>query len=205
MGGAGFILVDYVKKGGTAMKLPLQITFRNMESSEAVEESIRKWAAKLDRVCDNIIRCAVVVEAPHKRRKVGGHFRVRIDITVPGRELVINREPDEHHSNVDVYVCIRDAFNSAKRQLEEYVCRRKGYVKVHEPVPHGRIASLFPEEDYGRIATADGREIYFHRNSILDADFDKLEAGMEVRFSEEEGDQGTQASTVRLVGKHHIE
>jgi cold shock CspA family protein len=185
------------------MKLPLQITYRNMEPSEAVEESIRKWANKLDRVCDTIMRCTVVVEAPRKHRQTGGHFHVRLDITVPGGELVINREPDPHHAYVDVYVCIRDAFQAAERQLEEYVCRRKGAIKVHEAVPHGRIAALVPEEDYGRIATPDGREIYFHRNSLLEADFDKLEEGMEVRFSEEEGDHGPQASTVRLVGKHH--
>ena len=186
------------------MQLPLQITFRNMDSSEAVEANIRKCAAKLDRICDNIIRCNVVVEAPPKHQRRGGHFHTRIDITVPGGEFAINREPDPHHSYVDVYVCIRDAFNSAKRQLEEYVSRRKGHVKRHEPIPHGRITALFPEEDYGRIETADGLDIYFHRNSVLNADFAKLEIGMEVRFAEEEGDHGPQASTVRVIGKHHI-
>lgn len=185
------------------MKLPLQITYRNMESSEAVEENIRKWAAKLDRVCGDIMRCDVVVEAPHKHQRKGGHFHVRLDITVPGSELAINREPDPHHGYTDVYVCIRDAFQAAERQLEQYVCRRKGEIKAHEAVPHGRIMALFPAEDHGTIETADGREIYFHRNSVLEADFDKLAVGMEVRFAEEAGDRGPQASTVRLVGKHH--
>ena len=185
------------------MKLPLQITYRNMESSAAVEESIRKWAAKLDRVCDTIMRCEVMVEAPPKHKRSGGHFHVRLDITVPGSELAINREPDPHHGYTDVYVCIRDAFQAAERQLEQYACRRQGEVKMHEAVPYGRIASLVPAEDYGTIATPDGREIYFHRNSVLEADFDKLAEGMEVRFNEEEGDHGPQASTVRLVGKHH--
>ena len=186
------------------MQLPLQITFRNMGPSEAVEANIRKWAAKLDRICDNIMRCKVVVEAPLKHKRQGGHFHTRIDITVPGGEFVINREPDPHHSYEDVYVSIRDAFKSAKRQLEEYVNRRKGHVKTHEPIPHGRITALFPEEDYGRIETADGRDIYFHRNSVLNANFEKLEIGMEVRFDEEKGDHGPQASTVRVIGKHHI-
>lgn len=185
------------------MQLPLKITFRNMEPSAAVEESIRKWAAKLDRVCDTIMRCDVVVEAPARHKRTGDHFRVRLDLTVPGSELVINREPDPHHAYTDVYVCIRDAFQAAERRLDEYVCRRKGQVKMHETVPSGRIASLVPAEEYGTIITPDGREIYFHRNSVLEADFDTLEEGMEVRFNEEEGDHGPQASTVRLVGKHH--
>ena len=54
-------------------------------------------------------------------------------------------------------------------------------------------------EDFGRILTPDGREIYFHRNSLLNGNFDKLEVGDEVRFSEEMGDQGPHASTVHLV------
>ena len=186
------------------MQIPLQITFRNMESSEAVEASVRKWAAKLDRACDSIMSCRVVIEAPHKHKRQGGHFHTRIDITLPGGEVVVNREPDLHHSYVDVYVSIRDAFNNALRQLDEYVNRRKGHVKIHESVPHGRITVLFPEEDYGRIESSDGKDIYFHRNSIVNAEFDKLEIGAEVRFVEQQGDSGPQASSVRVIGKHHI-
>lgn len=82
--------------------------------------------------------------------------------------------------------------------------RKKGRIKTHETMPHGRISELHPEEDYGRIVTADGGDIYFHRNSILNADFDSLEIGAEVLFVEQEGDEGPQASSVRVVGKHHI-
>jgi cold shock CspA family protein len=83
------------------------------------------------------------------------------------------------------------------------VRRRRGDVKYHESEPHGRITQLFPSEDYGLIQTADGREIYFHRNSVLNADFDKLEEGAQVHFSEEMGEKGPQASTVHVEGKHH--
>ena len=186
------------------MKLPLQITYRNMDSSVAVETNIRKWAAKLDRVCDSIMSCRVVIEAPSQRKKQGGQYHTRIEINLPGTDLVVNRKPDLHHSYVDVYVSIRDAFNNAQRQLEAYNSRRKGYVKLHEAIPHGRVSELFPLEDYGRIETADGRDIYFHRNSVLDADFDHLEIGSEVRYVEQEGEKGPQASSVRLIGKHHI-
>jgi cold shock CspA family protein len=77
-------------------------------------------------------------------------------------------------------------------------------VKHHEPPPHGRIAKFFPEEGYGEIETLDGRLVYFHQNSVVDADFSKLETGSEVRFVEEMGEKGPQASTVYVIGKHHI-
>jgi cold shock CspA family protein len=72
------------------------------------------------------------------------------------------------------------------------------------PFPHGQIAELFPQDDYGMITSADGREIYFHRNSLLNADFDKLREGTSVRYVEEAGDKGPQASSVRVESKHHV-
>ena len=99
---------------------------------------------------------------------------------------------------------IRDAFDAMKRQLEDYARKRRGKTKKHESSAHGRVLVLIPEEGYGRIETPDERVIYFHRNSVLDNDFDKLEVGSEVRFVEEMGERGPQASTVTRVGKHHI-
>ncbi|MBI3915830.1 MAG: cold shock domain-containing protein [Betaproteobacteria bacterium] len=101
-------------------------------------------------------------------------------------------------------MAIRDAFDAVRRQLEDYMRRQDRRVKAHEAPPHGRVVELYPAEGYGRIQTADGKLVYFHRNSLVDADFDKLETGAEVRFSEEQGELGPQASTVYVVGKHHI-
>jgi cold shock CspA family protein len=101
-------------------------------------------------------------------------------------------------------VAIRDAFNAAGRQLEEHVKRRRSKVKTHELPPHGIISKLCPDEDYGTIETSDGREIYFHRNSVLNADFDKLENGARVHFTEEMGEEGPQASSVHVEGRRHI-
>jgi cold shock CspA family protein len=193
-----------INSGVNYMKLPLQITFRNMDPSEAVEAKVRGEAEKLDTLYDQIMRCSVVVEAHHKRHHKGNIYHVRIDLTVPGGELVADREPGRHHAHEDVYVAIRDAFNAAGRQLKDYVGRRRRDVKTHEAPPHGKISELFTEEGYGKIESSDGREIYFHKNSVLNADFDKLEVGAEVRFAEEEGDRGPQASTVKVVGKHHV-
>jgi cold shock CspA family protein len=104
----------------------------------------------------------------------------------------------------DAHVTIRDAFDAAGRQLQDQVRKLEGAVKVHETPPHGVIAALIPERDHGFIAASDGREIYFHRNSVDGGKFDDLEVGQEVRFSEAVGDKGPQATSVCPVGKHHL-
>jgi cold shock CspA family protein len=87
-----------------------------------------------------------------------------------------------------------------RRQLQDHVRTRRGKVKTHEGPPHGTITALHPDQDYGLITTPEGREIYFHRNSVLNADFNSLTPGIEVRFSEEAGDEGPQASSVHVLG-----
>lgn len=185
------------------MQVPLQITFRHMEPSNAVEAGIRERCHKLEQFAEYITSCRITVEAPHKHHHKGNLYTVKIDITLPGEQLVASRHPNQHHAHEDVYVAIRDAFDAARRQLEDYVRRRRADIKMHVAVPHGRIAELFPQDDYGMIVSVDGREIYFHRNSLLNADFDELQAGTRVCFVEERGDKGPQASSVRVEGKHH--
>lgn len=187
------------------MQIPLQITFRDMEPSEAVEASIRERAAKLDRFSSHIMSCRVVVESPHSHHHKGNLFNVRLDLTLPRGELLVNHEHHhKDHSHEDVYVAIRDAFDALKRQLEDYTRKQRGKVKHHEAPAHGRVLVLVPEEDFGRIGTPDDRVIYFHRNSVLGNGFDRLEIGSEVRYVEEMGEKGPQASTVTPVGKHHV-
>ena len=207
------------------MEIPLQITFRNMPRSEAIEDNIREKASKLDSFYDRIMSCRVVVEASHRQHRKGKAYEVRIDLTLPGGELVINRspkrlkaaksspaeqpetklmeshEPSKHGAHADVYVAIRDAFNAAGRKLQDYARRQSGAVKLHEEPPRARVARLFREKRYGFLETADGREIYFHGNSVLQPGFGHLNAGAEVYFAEEEGEKGPQASTVRLIEK----
>ncbi len=186
------------------MKLPLQITFRHMERSDALEQDIRDKAEKLDQFCDQIMSCRVVVEQPHQHHEQGRLFRIKIDLHVPGGEIVASRESDQHHAHEDPYVATRDAFDAVKRQLEDWVRKQKHKVKMHEAPPHGEVSRLMPDEDYGIIESSDGREIYFHRNSVLNDEFDNLDIGSEVRYAEEPGEEGPQASTVVMIGKHHI-
>jgi len=185
------------------MKQPLKIIFRDIPHSEFVEAKIQEEAAKLDKYYDRIMACRVVIEEPHKHHHKGNIFHVTVDLTVPDGELVANRAP-ENHAHEDVYVAIRDAFDAARKQLLNYASKRRGDVKQHEIPHHGSISSLSPDQDFGRILTSDGKDIYFHRNSIVNADFDSLYVGEEVRFVEEAGEEGPQASSVQVVGKHHV-
>ncbi len=178
------------------MKLPLQITARHMSLSEAAETTIREKVAKLDTFCERIMGCRVLVEAPHRSQNQGSMYNVRIDITVPGSEMVVKREPHE-----DLYVAIRDAFDAARRQLQAYTRKQRGEVKIHEETPIARVARLFPEEGYGFLETPDGREIYFHENSVSNGGFRHIAPGAAVRYSEEVGEQGPQASVVMPLGK----
>jgi ribosomal subunit interface protein len=181
------------------------ISFRQMESSPAVEARVREKIAVLERFHPRITTCRVTVEKDHHARHKGDLFRVRIDIGIPGREIVVDRTGPKNHAHEDVYVALRDAFDAAARQLEDDVRVRRGDVKVH-PVPsHGEVIRLFKDDDYGFMRTTDGQEVYFHRHSVVDDAFDRLEVGSQVRvtIAEAEGEQGYQASTVQLVGKHH--
>ena len=186
------------------MQFPLQIEFRNMDRSEAIEQTIEKRLEKLDRFASDVMRCKVTVEAPHRHHGKGNIYHVRVDLHVPGSEIVINRDPSRNHAHEDPYVAVRDAVNAAARRLQDYVRIRRGKVKAHEVPPHGRVSEVHPDENYGRITSSDGRLIYFHRNSLLDAALEDVAIGAEVRFDEEQGDKGPQATTVALVGKHHI-
>jgi len=181
------------------MKLPLQITFRDAEASPALEARIHELAARLERFSAHIMHCHVVVEEPHKHQSQGRLFDVNIDITVPGRHIAIQRAHPGSHSHEDPYVALRDAFRAARRKLADYERRHRRDVKVHAGLPHGRICELYDQEGFGRIQTDDGRLIYFHRNSVLGRPFGDLTTGTEVRFAEEAGDQGPQASTVHVL------
>ncbi len=201
------------------MQLPVQITFRNMDPSAAVEARIREEVDKLAEFYDSIMGCRVMVEMPHQHRQRGKRFHIRIDLTLPGGEIVVKHEPSLHDSiqqteiekrkkkqeiaapHKDVYVAIRDAFKATRRRLQDYARKQSGAVKHHEPALHACVSKLFPEEGYGYLETPEGGEIYFHKNSVLNEGFEKLVIGTEVSFVEEAGDKGPQASTVRIISK----
>jgi ribosome-associated translation inhibitor RaiA len=132
------------------MRLPVQITWRDMAPSPAVGAKIHEEAAKLEEFYDRITRCHVTIEIPHRYQNGKYQFHIRIDLTVPGAEIVVNHEPTLHsslqrqggeeHAKVqelsaphkDVYVAIRDVFKVARRKLQEYSHRKNGAVKHHQ-------------------------------------------------------------------------
>ena len=198
---------------------PVQVTFRNMQPLEALEETIRARAAWLETFYPDIVGCRVLVETPHRHREHGQHVRVRIELSLPGEDVVVSHEPtlhatlkdvegEAHHKDDDIEavhkyaeVAVREAFDAARRRLQDSARRQRADVKTHEAPDHGRVVEL--GDDHGFIETTDGRRVYFHRTSVLDEGLARLTVGSEVAFVEESGDKGPQASTVRVLGKHH--
>ena len=113
-----------------------------------------------------------------------------------------SRDPGNDDSHEDIYVAVRDAFTATKRQLEDYVRKtlhRGDVPREGNGAAHGRISFIDIEQEWGWIDPDDGRQIYFHRNSVVDG-MSNLQVDDEVRFSEEMGDQGPQASSVSRIG-----
>jgi ribosomal subunit interface protein len=184
------------------MKIPLELAFNQLEPSAAIKERVRERVDRLERYFKDITSCRVSVDAPHKSQYNTHHYTVNIDITVPGKEIVVSEHPQpEANNHEDVYVAIRDAFDAAERQLKSHAGKLREGRKAAgrtEP-PQAVVAKLFPEDGYGFIEGPDGREIYFHQNSVLNKDFEELEVGIPVQFAEEMGEKGPQASSIRVL------
>jgi ribosomal subunit interface protein len=177
------------------MQIPLEISTRDVNLTPPIEAELRKRAQKLERFYGRITSCRIAVERPTgNHHQEGGPFRVRVDITVPGSELVADKQAEE------IFAAIREAFDAAERQVENFSQRRRGEVKTQILPPEGQVVRIFQDEGFGFLSAPDGREVYFHRNAVLDPPgFEKLAVGARVRFAEEQGFEGPQASTVTLV------
>jgi cold shock CspA family protein len=185
------------------MKVPLELSFRRAQKTKGIEKLIREKVAKLMQTCNYMVSCRVVIEAPLEHQMVGNPFRVRIDIRVPPRhELVVRRESSKGDMHDQLPKVLRNAFNAARRQLKKLVERQSGEVKTHpQQQTMAFVVRLFPEKGYGFLKTINGKEVYFHPNSELHNEFDLLAIGIGVRFVEEIGEKGPQASTVWIVDK----
>lgn len=184
------------------MEIPVEITFHNMPSSPAIEAEIRQRVAKLDRLYNHLIGCRVSVEHLHRRHQTGNVYEVHIEMRVPGEDVVVSREPHharERYSDPDVNIALRDAFKTAERRLLEFKRKQRGDVKAHDDFFAGQISQLYPNEDHGFLLTHEGTQLYFHRNSLVQRDFDGLKVGHRVHFIETVGDTGPIASKVWRV------
>ncbi|WP_437874882.1 HPF/RaiA family ribosome-associated protein [Sorangium sp. So ce513] len=175
--------------------MQLELTFRHINKSPSLEELIREQANKIQRFNDHINSCAVVIERDHASLGTGGEYRVRVDLHVAGKQEIVSEERAARNL---LATAVRDVFHRAGRQLKKLASEQRSEVKAHPAQDtSGVITKLFG--DYGFITTTDGREIYFHERSIISAPFSDLKIGMGVAYTEEDGDKGPQASTVRIV------
>lgn len=186
------------------MKIPLELSFRHMKSTPALKARIKKEAAQLERYFPDIISCHVVLEEPHARQHQGNLFRVRVNVRVPGHEIAVSRDHHDRKQDADAYVAIREAFDAARRQLQDRARLMRHDVKTHQTGPTGRVLKLFPMLEYGTILDGDGREIYFHRNAVVGHQFNELKEGDAVRFVEAAGEKGPQASTVQVISPMRV-
>lgn len=176
------------------MQTPVQIASRGFTLPPWWRERILDKAEKLGEFHHRITACRVVVEEPPRHKRKGRPYTVRIDLELPRAFIVVDREPAPTLDEA-----VERAFDAAGRRLQDLARRLNHDVKHHERAPVGRVAALFPDGGYGFLETEDGREIYFHRNSVLGGGFSRLTPGSSVRFAEEKGEKGPQASTVSVV------
>lgn len=199
------------------MQLTPTITLRGIEPSAALEAEIRTRIDKLETYYRSIMGCRVLVEFVQRHHETGNRYHVRIDLTVPGEEIVVAHEPSLHATAQDVdvekatkadeldperkhaRVAVREAFDIARRRLQDYARRQRGTVKTAARQPRGRVSQLFPIDEYGYIEAEEGHEVYFQKSSVLKNAFDRVIVGSTVTFVEEPGEKGPQASTVKLL------
>ena len=185
------------------METPLQIEFKGLDADSRLRDVIKTHVDELESRFGRVTACRIMLKAPSEHHRTGGQFEVHIRMALPGgREVNVGRTPraDERHSDIDF--AISDAFHRARRQLQDQVGQLQGKTKAHEPPAMAVVSRLEPTDKYGMLETSDGREIYFHENSVLNNSFAKLKVGTRVSYSEEPGEKGPQASTVKVLGKH---
>lgn len=185
------------------METPLQLDFQGMEANETVRSSVTRHLAMLEERFGRVTACRVAIKGPGEHHWTGGLYEVSIRLVLPnGKEVNIGRTPPADERHGDLNFALNDAFKRARRRLQDQARRLQGQVKAHVGPPIGTITRFDPDGGFGFLETADGREVYFHRNSVLDADPDHLSAGTRVIFAEEMGEKGPQASTVKPLGRH---
>lgn len=179
----------------------LKIQYLGFRESEAVSAVVQNHVDSLERMSPNLISCHVVLTRPSRKHQQGTLYQIKLRLHMPGTNIIIDKDPGMNQAHEDVYVAIRDAFLAAKRKIEDYNRIRSGRVKEKVRPLHAKILRLIPASDCGFVVSEDQREIYFHRNALLNGDYDSLHLGQEVRFSETMGENGPQITSMELVGQ----
>ncbi len=187
------------------MQSPPRIEIIGVVSNPSLRDAIAKHLAQLEQRSGRITTCRIAVKSPSRSHQKGGLYEIHIHLTLSnGREVNVQRTPTADPRLSDLAFAVADAFKHARRQLQDQVRRLQGNIKQHDGILTGTVTHLDPSGAFGFIKATDGQEIYFHRNSVAGDGFARLRVGSRVTFYEEEGDKGTQASTVRILGKHGL-
>lgn len=188
------------------MDVPLEIDFHNLDPSESLAARIRERVEKLDRMYGRVVACRVGVEAPHRQHRKGNVYTIHLELNVPGDTLVVNHAPHhirERYRRPNLHAIVNDAFDVAERRLQDFKTRQRGETKPHPAPLIGRITAMNPDLDHGFLMSAEGRELYFHRNSVTNHDFERLGPGDRVQYVETIGDTGPQAARVWVAPNDH--
>ena len=178
------------------MQIEPEIAYRNVDPTPAMEEQILRGLAQLEKIHPRITSCRIMVEIPHPRHVRGNLHRVRLDVTVPGREVVVSRDPPARRRREEATTAIREAFTLARGKLRDLREQEAGPPRVPEGPLRGRIITLDDVEGLGFLRTPEGDELYFHRTGVPGGRFEELAVGTEVRFVEEEVDGQLRAVSV---------
>lgn len=185
------------------MKTGVEISFHGMDSSPAVEAKVHERLERLEHHFGRLISFRAVIDAPHRSQHQGKHFDIKLEARGPAATFLINREPGDDRRHEDVYVALHDAFDALERKIRAWSKTHAGRPEVHMAPLQGRIVELRPDKDFGQIALTDGRLVYFHRNSVIDADFDMLSVNSTVTLSLDEAvdedEKGPHATSVRPI------
>jgi cold shock CspA family protein len=185
------------------MESPPEIVFRDVTKTAELDALIRDKIAKLNEIHPNLISCNVAIERPQKHQRGGSPYRVRVDTRVPpGHELVVKSAPMDSDMHTSLDSIIRETFKTLRRRLAELKEKQEGETKRHpEQQTQAFVEKLFPDQGYGFLRTVSGEQLYFHQNSVISDDFDRMEQGTGVRYVATIGEKGPQATTVEIVDK----
>ncbi len=208
------------------MQVPPEISVKGFEMTGEVDTLLQNQIARLERVCDYITSIRVAIEKEQGRHQLGNPYRIRLDVRVPpNHEIVVKRqsvlhenlrntpEPEAELERISkrslssrkdepLPSAVRRSFDSARRQLEKLVEVQRKDVKIHpQNQVMGFVEKILRDDNYGFIRSIEGQQVYFHKNSCLHGEWDRIEVGTGVRYVEEVGDKGLQATSVEIVDK----
>ena len=184
------------------MQIPLDIDYRNVNKTEALEDRIRERVAKLDRLSDKLSSCHVSVEKLHQHQDSGRRFRVRLVLHhPPGQEVVVDRNSSGGDVHQEAHQVVDEVFDTAERKLKRLLDKLHGDVKSHpQQEPSAVIVEIDHEKGEGRLRTLEGRELFFNDETSVD-EFRHLDVGDGVSFIEGHTEEGPYANSVRLEYK----